>query len=284
MIAYEAINDMEASKVCISQYISIHTAKYGDIFRVDSELKHLEAIRQRHSWMQRILADYEVHHRILFPSDWDLGGALCTALCALIVEDVGEIVQHHQDSTHQALLLACIQDTINLEGSLQARYPNAIVRLSSAFEPIIFVFIEQQDRAISAYLEKAFHQILAEDGIFQSASDLRLLMVKAIEEISKISTKKPLLDLCSVLETGIVVYADQLKRMRGTVDVKRRRKRDAALYTMAVVCNSCDYLMDFIDARLLPQVDDLMEHDLPRPSFLTAKVALKSYITPIMCV
>ncbi len=239
----------EARDVLIKWYCSRQLRDYTDVFRRSGELATLEALPKRYAWLRRLLRTYGAEHGRLFPDSWRVDLALCVDFCTITSRGIVEMLGDYTDAIDLALLREGVQGACTFERQLQARYRVSFdsgLVISNAFESSLFRFIEAHDGAITRVLAQLPAKLTSAeyDGahLLKSAPTMFLIFREVLKDISTLSIRRPLLDICTVFTKHLVAYQ---RHVQGHIPAEGvRAKRDGTKEMIVRTCilvNTLDY-------------------------------------------
>lgn len=273
-------------------YCNTQLREYRQVFKGNDEAGSLDNIGRRYSWFKRMLKTYDDEHAGIFPHAWRVNEILANAFCEGTRDDYKGILERSMrradgQTLNVALLLSCLQETMDFEQSLEKRFannPRASIdtvsseekphtfdrSISEAFEPYLSLWVDSQDKQLAAMIPKYRHQSLIPDdeefspqAIIQSSIDLFHFYKVTLAQCAKLSTGERLLDLAKTLAKYLDEYAQQvllyfLQRFS--------TPQGASLHDIILVLNTADYwhtnsqqleenIKRRIDPDLAPKVD-----------------------------
>ncbi|PJF17625.1 Vps53p [Paramicrosporidium saccamoebae] len=236
----------EASqRALIRWYCDRQLGDYKDVFRGNRELANLESIPKRYAWLKRLMVVYEAEHAFIFPVEWKVDQVLCLDFCAVTSHDIAGVMQSFNGAKiNLTLLQTAVQQTRSFEQFLHRKYPkNPGLSISLAFEPFLFYFIDSHDQALLKFKSRLPVKLTLADfdasNVLTSASELFLLFREILQDISELSVKKPLADLCKMFGSHLGTYSKYLEERLPRMGKKPFVSFDVR--TLCVVLNTTDY-------------------------------------------
>ncbi|OAX82374.1 hypothetical protein ACJ72_03275 [Emergomyces africanus] len=266
-LVMEALGDMAKSRL-ITWYCNTQLREYRQVFRGNEEAGSLDNISRRYSWFKRMLKTYDEEHAPIFPPSWKVSEILANVFCEGTREDFKGILSRSVGSGQTLdvnLLLSCLQETLDFEHSLDRRFtsqsrassdtftssesPVFGQSISEAFEPYLSVWIEAQDKQLSALIPKYRQQPIKppdEDFtsrlVIPSSTDLFTFYRHSLAQCAKLSTGASLSDLSKLFAKYLDQYAQQVllyfvtERASGQTPSKTPSLED-----LIMVLNTADY-------------------------------------------
>lgn len=238
-LVMDALGDSAKSRI-ITWYVNTELREYRQVFRGNDEAGSLDNIGRRYAWFKRMMKTHEDEHAVIFPPHWHVNELLATAFCDGTRDDFKGILERSMrrgegNKVDVNLLLSCLQETLDFEQALEKRFSNepraSIDTLSSAeekthnfnglisvaFEPYLSLWVESQDKALSAMIPKYRGQplISADDefspqAVIPSGIELFHFYKLTLSQCAKLSTSERLLDLSKILAKYLDEYAQQV--------------------------------------------------------------------------
>jgi len=266
-LVMDALGDNARARL-VTWYCNTQLREYRQVFKGNDEAGSLDNIGRRYSWFKRMLKTYDDEHAGIFPREWRVNEMLANAFCEGTRDDYKGILERSMrradgQTLNVALLLSCLQETMDFEQSLEKRFANdpraSIDTLSSseekphtfdrsiseAFEPYLSLWVDSQDKQLAAMIPKYRHQSLIPDdeefspqAVIQSSIELFHFYKVTLAQCAKLSTGERLLDLAKTLAKYLDEYAQQvllyfLQRMS--------TPQGASLHDVILVLNTADY-------------------------------------------
>ncbi|KAL7620189.1 Vacuolar protein sorting-associated protein 53 [Parahypoxylon ruwenzoriense] len=224
----------------VTWYMNTELREYRQVFRGNDEAGNLDNIGRRYAWFKRMMKGYEEERANIFPPHWRVGETLAMAFCDGTRDDYKGILEKSMRRVDGVkidvnLLLSCLQETMDFEQTLERRFANepraSIDTLSSAdertqsfngsisvaFEPYLSLWVESQDKALSAMIPKYKAQPLlppdeefSPQAVISSAIELFHFYKLTLSQCAKLSTSDRLLDLAKTLAKYLDEYAQQV--------------------------------------------------------------------------
>ena len=236
----DALGDHARARL-ITWYCNTQLREYRQVFRGSDEAGSLDNISRRYSWFNRMLKTYDAEHAALFPPHWRVNEMLANAYCESTRDDYKGILQKSMRRADGQppdvnLLLSCLQETLDFEHSLERRFAAGESRssmdtvtsgeekrhgfsqaISEAFEPYLSIWVESQDKQLSALVPKYRQQpIKPPDEEFQpqqvipSSTELFHQYRVTLAQCAKLSTGSRLLELSRTFTKYLDAYSQQV--------------------------------------------------------------------------
>lgn len=267
-LVMEALGDLAKSRL-ITWYCNTQLREYRQVFRGNDEAGSLDNISRRYSWFKRMLKTYDEEHSMIFPASWKVGETLANVFCEGTREDFKGILSRSVRDGQNLdvnLLLSCLQETLDFEHFLDKHLvassrpstdtftsigetPAFYQTISEAFEPYLSVWVEAQDKQLTALIPKFRQQpVKPEDEDFtpqlviHSSTDLFSFYRQSLAQCSRLSTGNSLADLSKVFSKYLDQYAQQVllyyisERPTGQTP-----SRIPSLEELIMVLNTADY-------------------------------------------
>lgn len=276
----------------VTWYCNTQLREYRQVFRGNDEAGSLDNIGRRYSWFKRMLKTYEEEHAGIFPAGWRVNEMLANSFCEGTRDDYKGILERSMrradgQSLNVALLLSCLQETMDFEHSLERRFasdPRASIdtlsstderphtfdrSISEAFEPYLSLWVESQDKQLASMIRKYRSQALlpadeefSPQGVIASSIELFHFYKVTLAQCAKLSTGDRLLELSKTLAKYLDEYAQQVL----LYFLQRSGAQGASLHDIILVLNTADYwhtnslqleenIKRRIDAELASKVD-----------------------------
>ncbi|KAJ7072043.1 Vps53-like protein [Mycena amicta] len=230
----------------IERYVAIELKEYRRIFRTNDEAGQLDNISRRFSWFRRLLQTHEVEQGRVFPPEWRVGWHLLAKFSDITRDDIAALLS--KASLNVKALLDNLQLTAEFESSMAKKWATPFQEMlnvtaaaahsappktmTSAFDPHMGVFVDAQDKALSDMLAPhrkgrimmksprpslEVEQSLPDDGeekapivVLPSSTELFYFYGQSLEQCAKLSTGKPLFDLCALHRKWLRIYAEDV--------------------------------------------------------------------------
>ncbi|KAF7315688.1 hypothetical protein MIND_00084400 [Mycena indigotica] len=230
----------------IERYVAIELKEYRRIFRTNDEAGQLDNISRRFAWFRRLLQTHEVEQGRVFPAEWKVGWHLLAKFSDITRDDIAALLS--KASLNVKALLDNLQLAAEFEASMAKKWATPFQEIlhvtaaaahsatpksiTSAFDPHMGVFVDAQDKALADML--APHrkgravvksprpsidgeQTNPEDGeekapivVLPSSMELFYFYRQSLEQCAKLSTGKPLFDLCNLHRKWLRIYAEEV--------------------------------------------------------------------------
>ncbi|CAK5281328.1 unnamed protein product [Mycena citricolor] len=231
----------------IERYVSIELKEYRRIFRTADEAGQLDNISRRFAWFRRCLQTHEAEQGRVFPAEWKVGWFLLSRFAEVTREDLTGLLSKMGTALSVKTLLDNLQLTADFELSMAKKwstpFPDILKAtaqshsappktMTSAFEPHMGVFVDAQDRALSDMLAphrrgrlgrsprpsletdpgSVDHESKSESPmvVLPSSTELFYFYGQSLEQCAKLSTGKPLFDLCNLHRKWLRIYAEEV--------------------------------------------------------------------------
>ena len=290
-LAMDALGENARSRL-ITWYCNTQLREYRQLFRGSEEAGSLDNISRRYSWFRRMLKTYDDEHAAMFPPSWRVNELLANSFCESTREDFKGILQKSirradGQTLDVDLLLACLQETLDFEHSLEKRFTNtsraSIDTLSSsddkspifsqaiseAFEPYLSVWVEAQDKRLSTMMPKYRAQPprqpdedFSPQMVISSSTEIFSFYRLTLAQCAKLSSGPRLVELTKVFAKYLDQYAQQVlldyisERPSGQIPSKKPQTEDIVL-----VLNTADYCYH-TSTQLEEKIKARVDHDL----------------------
>ena len=290
-LVMDALGESAKSRL-MTWYLNTELREYRQVFRGSDEAGSLDNIGRRYAWFKRMMKTHEEEHAVIFPPHWRANEMLATAFCDGTREDFKGILEKsmRRTDTNKAdvnLLLSCLQETLDFEQTLEARFSNearvSIDTLSSveekshtfnglisvAFEPYLSLWVESQDKQLAIMIPKYRNQPLlppdeefSPQAVITSAIELFHFYKLTLSQCAKLSTSERLLDLSRILAKYLDEYAQQVL----LPILQAGGPQGPSIQNAVLVLNTADFwhintsqleesIRKRIDSELMPKVD-----------------------------
>ncbi|KAK9240614.1 Vps53-like protein [Lipomyces kononenkoae] len=273
-------------------YCNVQLREYRNIFRGSEEAGSLDNIQRRYSYLKRMLKTLEPQIDKLFPQHWKVAESLCRSFCEITRDDYKVILSRSGKTLNVDLLLKALNETMEFEQFLERRFSSVRTSvdsdmgdkstlifgraISEAFEPYLGLWVESQDKKLSALVTQYSNQMIlppsAEDEtpqqVFPSSVDLFLFYRQVLAQSAKISTGEQLLNLSRTFAKYLQQYADRVlaSRIIDKVTAEQEVQTTCLIISTANYCNTTaeqleQRIADVIDEEFKAQVDFEKEKD-----------------------
>ncbi|KAJ3027828.1 UNVERIFIED_CONTAM: Vacuolar protein sorting-associated protein 53 [Siphonaria sp. JEL0065] len=256
----------------INWYCDTQLKEYKAIFRQNQEIASLDSVSRRYAWLKRLLKVHDEEHAPVFPPHWKVAENLCERFCADTKKDISDVLMQTESTIDVKIMLMAIQQTIEFEGKVAGRFSprnfdddappeqskfKAII--SCCFEPYLHVYIESEDRNLSAMLEtyKTSSEAEEEEAVLVSSTDLFLFYRQTLVQCSKLSTNKPFLDLCRLFGKWLKIYSELLVAKLPKDDKKNYNEDEIRM--ACLIINTADYCAQTagqLEEKLIEKIDE----------------------------
>jgi vacuolar protein sorting-associated protein 53 len=294
-LVMDALGDNARSRL-VTWYCNTQLREYRQIFRGNDEAGSLDNIGRRYSWFKRMLKMHDEEHASIFPPGWRVNETLANVFCEGTRDDYKGILERSMRKTDGqtldvALLLSCLQETMDFEHQLEKRFANDPRRgsmdtlssieekpltfdrsISEAFEPYLSLWVDSQDGQLAAMIPKYKIQPLlppdeefSPQAVISSSIELFHFYKLTLSQCAKLSTGTRLLDLAKTLAKYLEEYAQQVLSYF-------LQRPGTSLQDTILILNTADYwhtssvqleenIKRRIDPELAPKVDFSNESD-----------------------
>ncbi|THH12677.1 hypothetical protein EW146_g7473, partial [Bondarzewia mesenterica] len=256
-----------------ARYTAQLLAEYRRVFRLTDEAGQLDNISRRFAWFRRLLSTHEGGLGRAFLEEWKVGWWLRVWIEGSSArDDMAALLSRAGKDLTVAMLLDALQQTKDFELSMARKFATPfqdilqatsstptrpLQPISSAFEPYMGVYVDAQDKTIAdmlaphrgprarTSLDTAQSATESEDGdapaaaVLPSSTELFYIYGQTLEGCAKLSTGKPLFELCSVFRKWLRIYAEEvLATNRKKSAVQSRRSMDSR-WDISEVKNAC---------------------------------------------
>ncbi|EGR47199.1 Golgi-associated retrograde protein complex component [Trichoderma reesei QM6a] len=290
-LVMDALGDSAKARL-VGWYINTELREYRQVFRGNDEAGNLDNIGRRYAWFKRMMKTHEDEHAAIFPAHWRVNETLATAFCDGTRDDFKGILERSMrrpdgNKIDVNLLLACLQETLNFEQSLDKHFSSdaraSIDTLSSteekahafnglisvAFEPYLSLWVESQDKQLAAMIPKYRTQPLippeeefTPQAVISSALELFHFYKLTLSQCAKLSTADRLLDLSKILAKYLDEYAQQVLLRK----LQSSGQKNPSMHDAVLVLNTADFwhintnqleenIKKRIDTELVAKVD-----------------------------
>lgn len=286
-LVMDALGENARSRI-ITWYCNTQLREYRQVFRGSEEAGSLDNISKRYSWFRRMLKTYDEKHATIFPISWRVNEMLANAFCESTREDFKGILsrsirREDGQSLNIDVLLNCLQETLDFEYNLERRFTNASrasmdtlssnddkspvfsQAISEAFEPYLSVWVEAQDKQLSAMIPlfrqqppKPPDEDFSPQMVIPSSTNLFSFYRQILAQCAKLSTGARLVELTKVFAKYLDQYAQQIllfyisERPSGQTPSKTPQIEDIVLVlnTADYCFNTCTQLEEKIKSRI----------------------------------
>ncbi|PTB68873.1 golgi-associated retrograde protein complex component [Trichoderma citrinoviride] len=265
-LVMDALGDSAKARL-VGWYINTELREYRQVFRGNDEAGNLDNIGRRYAWFKRMMKTHEDEHAAIFPAHWRVNETLATAFCDGTRDDFKGILERSMrrpdgNKIDVNLLLACLQETLNFEQSLDKHFSSdaraSIDTLSSteekshtfnglisvAFEPYLSLWVESQDKQLAAMIPKYRTQPLippeeefTPQAVISSALELFHFYKLTLSQCAKLSTADRLLDLSKILAKYLDEYAQQVLLRK----LQSSGQKSPSMHDAVLVLNTADF-------------------------------------------
>jgi len=265
-LVMDALGEHAKSRL-VAWYVNTELREYRQVFRGNDEAGSLDNIGRRYAWFKRMLKTHEEEHAAIFPPHWRVNETLASAFCDGTKDDFKGILEKSMRRIDGSkidvnLLLSCLQETMDFEQTLERRFasePRASIdtlssaddrvqnfngSISVAFEPYLSLWVESQDKALSAMIPKYKSQPLlppdeefSSQAVIPSAIELFHFYKLTLSQCAKLSTGERLLDLTKTLAKYLDEYAQQVL----LTFLQRGGSQGPTVHDIVLVLNTADF-------------------------------------------
>jgi len=231
----------------VEKYCALELKEYRRIFKSTDEAGQLDNVSRRFAWFRRILDASSEEHASVFPESWHVPQHLTAKFAHLTRDDLVGVLQKAAPSLTVTALLEALQHVLEFENTMARQFKkpmSEIVKaatfpvhapktISSAFEPHMSVFVDAQDRYVvfgnspqQLIFRRALSDMLApyrsaarsrtsidpaaadaSASVLPSSTELFYFYGQNLDQCAKLSTGKPLFDLCTLHRKWLRIYA-----------------------------------------------------------------------------
>lgn len=234
----------------------------------------------------------------IFPPHWAVAEALCRSFCEITRDDYKLHLSQSGRTLNVDLLLQALEETMEFEQFLEKRYNHsrtsidssdassgdktALVfgrAISEAFEPYLGLWVESQDRKLSALVSQYSNQMItppsaddeASQLVLPSSVDLFLSYRKLLAQSAKISTGVQLLNLSKIFAKHLQQYAD--RALTQHVLERAATEQDVQLACLIIAtANYCHTTAEQLEQRISDVIDEefksQVDFDKEKDSFI----------------
>lgn len=234
-LVMEALGETAKARL-VTWFCNTQLREYRQVFRGNEEAGSLDNISRRYSWFKRMLKTYDEEHSSIFPVSWKVDECLANVFCEGTREDFKGILSRSVRSGQTLdvnLLLSCLQETLDFEHFLEKRFTSTSrasmdtftsgeppvfgQSVSEAFEPYLSVWVDAQDKQLSALIPKYRQQPIkppdeefTSELVIPSSTDLFTFYRHSLSQCAKLSTGNSLIELAKVFAKYLDQYAQQI--------------------------------------------------------------------------
>ncbi|KAF7712539.1 Vacuolar protein sorting-associated protein 53 [Penicillium ucsense] len=315
-LVVDALGDHARSRL-VTWYCNTQLREYRQVFRNSEEAGSLDNISRRYSWFRRILKIYDEENAAIFPPAWRVNEILANVFCEGTRDDFKGILSRSVRSGQTIdvnLLLACLQETLDFEHSLEKRFapsrpstdtftsttnetPVFSQSISEAFEPYLSVWVDAQDKQLAALIPKYRQQPLRPPDeefnshiVIGSSTELFTFYRHSLQQCAKLSTGGSLAELAKVFAKYLDMYAQQVllnyisERPTGHTPSKVPSLEDliSVLNTADYCYTTCTQLEDKIKDRLDESLKQSVDLQSQADSFMgIASAAVRGLVRQV---
>lgn len=287
----DALGDNARSRL-ITWYCNTQLREYRQLFRGSEEAGSLDNIARRYAWFKRMLKTYDDEHAAMFPPQWRVNEILANAFCESTREDFKGILQKSirradGQTLDVNLLLSCLQETLDFEHSLEKRFtttsrasidtlssnddksPIFSQAISEAFEPYLSIWVEAQDKHLSAMIPAYRAQSprqpdedFSPQMVISSSTELFSFYRLTLAQCAKLSPGARLVELTKVFAKFLDQYAQQIllyyisERPSG-----QPPSNTPSIQDLVLVLNTADYCYN-TSLQLEEKIKSRIDHEL----------------------
>ncbi|KAK9465282.1 Vps53-like protein [Lipomyces arxii] len=269
----------------VTWYCNVQMREYRNIFRSTDEAGSLDNISRRYAYLKRMLKSLEPEMCLMFPPKWTISQSLCRSFCDITREDYKSVLARSGKTLNVDLLLRALEETMEFEHFLERRFsptpsrssldsdtdekPNTMFgrSISAAFEPYLGLWVESQDRKLSALIKQYSNQMLIppsgadedddkqDQQVLPTSADLFLMYRQILAQSAKISTGNQLLGLSRTFSQYLQQYADKV--LSPHVSEKVTTEQDVRVACLIISTASyCHTTTDQLEQRISGVIDD----------------------------
>ena len=285
-LVVDALGDSARSRL-VTWYCNTQLRQYRQIFKGDQEAGSLDNIDRRYSWFKKTLKAYDDEHAAIFPTHWRVNEIMANVFAEGTRDDYKGILSRTTRSGQTLdvkLLLSCLQQTLDFEHGLERKFsttsrtsidtvgsgtdtPVFGQPISDAFEPYLSLWVEAQDKDLSAMIPqyrsrppKPPDEDFSSQHVISSSTELFNFYRLSLAQCAKLSTADPLLELSRVFGRYLDQYAQQVllfyiseKPTGGTPS------RIPTVEDVILVLNTADYCYNTtnsLEEKIKSRIDD----------------------------
>ena len=288
-LVMDALGDNARSRL-ITWYCNTQLREYRQVFRGNDEAGSLDNISRRYAWFKRMLKNYEEYHAAIFPAYWRVDEILANTFCEGTRDDFrGILAKYGRRGDGQVLdvnlLLTCLQETIEFEHSLERKFSNTSRlsidtfasadekpqpfshAISEAFEPYLSVWVDAQDKELSAMIPKyrsrptkPQEEDFSPQMVIQSSTELFNFYRQTLAQSAKLSTGASLVELAKVFAKCLDQYAQQVllynisEKPSGTTPSRVPSTQDIIL--VLNTANYCYLTCNQLEEKMKSRIDE----------------------------
>ncbi|KAK9474894.1 Vps53-like protein [Dipodascopsis tothii] len=159
----------------VTWYCNRALREYKGIFRGSEEAGLLDNVSRRYAYLKRLLRTDGGQMAELFPADWRVAEQVCRAFCETTRDDYRQLLAAQAGGSAPALdvdlLLGALEETLEFEQYLERTFggddDHAVFgrAVSAAFEPYLGLWVDSQDKKLSALVAQYSNQAVQAQGL-----------------------------------------------------------------------------------------------------------------------
>lgn len=219
----------------VQWYCDLQLREYRTLFIQCAEESGLEQVARRYSWLKRILKNFDSLEHSIFPEGWCLSLVLCAQFCDDTRRNLSDILKKLGSAVDIKMLMQAYLVTQEFESKLEKRFatvPQAkrksfVRAITGAMDPALGYYLEAENATLSKAFADYQNRIPLRDFdenlmVMTSSADMFYAYRQLLMQVSRFSSGQVWLDLCSMLQKWLTVYA--------VILVDKYPLRDSAFY------------------------------------------------------
>lgn len=232
------------------KYADTMLAEYRRIFGISDEAGSLENVKQRYTYLRKIIFTRHELFDYWFPNEWNVRDFLIsTALSQTRSDIIAGLKSLKFETEHDIqVLVSSLAETREFEVPLRTR------KLSELYTPFLEHWVEFQDHQIENAIKQYRRQpaIGSESEVFQSSTDLVHIYRALLQQMQRMSSGPPLLSLGRVFSHWFKRYCDDIL---GGSTKNPRRVALTAHYLQTTVTQLESAISESLDEKLRDELD-----------------------------
>ncbi|ODV76824.1 protein required for protein sorting at the late Golgi [Suhomyces tanzawaensis NRRL Y-17324] len=250
------------------------------IFNISEEAGSLENLNRRFIYFKNTLSTVQAKYLKVFPTDWKIDLEVSKIFCKITSQDIMDLLRRSNSNFDSKKLMDNLFATLEFEKFLNDRFKtdefNHII--SSAFEPYLKVYIQEQERALNSKLMESLgvSQLPSEligdkeedflttlkinnvPNISNSSIELFKSFYKVLNQMLKLSTGEILIDLSRLFNNTLRDYHNRI-----LLPIVPQREEDLrvggieSLKYLTMLLNTGDYVISNI-----VELQEKLEHHI----------------------
>lgn len=253
------------------------------IFKPSEEAGSLDNLQRRYIYFQNLLTDFESQNLSCFPKQWDMKLKIVEKFCSITRNDLKEVLSKIPNGKLNVnLLLKSIEQTLEFESYLNSKFkyhlsfdelktntaPTFDKSISDVFEPYLAYWIDYQGNQIASMIQSftkpdmIFAKSSDSINVLESSAELFRLYRQLLNQLSKISTGKPLIRLSKIFAKYLNQYQTKILEtiLPDSKSLTQVDSKDAieGFDIICLVINTCNYC-----STTASQLEDKLKTMLP---------------------